>query len=110
MKLVSTIIGSIFLLQLLPGHANSEAVSQLPEPEVGADSWIMIEIWPDVRDITLSAYFLDSSYAKNRNLCEATKQVFDREQEAKSEDSGKKFSSYRICLSLNDAKAQGYFR
>jgi hypothetical protein len=35
----------------------------------------MIEVWPDVKAMTLSAYFLDGSTEKNRNLCEATKRV-----------------------------------
>lgn len=68
----------------------------------------MIEMWPEVNDITLSAYFLDLSYEKNKNLCSATKRVFDRDQEAQSKSGGKPMSSYRLCMSVNDALAQGY--
>ena len=32
------------------------------------------------QDITLAAYFLNLSYEKNKNLFNATKRVFDREQ------------------------------
>jgi hypothetical protein len=32
------------------------------------------------QDITLAAYFLNLSYEKNKNLSNATKRVFDREQ------------------------------
>ena len=88
----------------------TEPVAQLFEPELNADSWIMIEIWPDVRDITLSAYFLDFTYRKNRGLCEATKRVFDREQEWKAKAEGKENSSYRLCLSVSEARLRGYFR
>jgi len=70
----------------------------------------MVEIWPEVKDITLAAYFLDFSYEKNRNLCEATKRVFDRDQEAQSKTLGREMSSYRSCMSVNDAIAQKYIR
>jgi hypothetical protein len=68
----------------------------------------MIEIWPDVQAITLSAYFLDGSSEKNRNLCEATKRVFDRDQDQRSKTLKKTFSSYRFCMSLNSAVQEGY--
>lgn len=84
--------------------------AKLPSPTVNKDSWVMVEIWPEVRDITLAAYFLDFSYEKNRNLCEATKIVFDRDQDARSKSSGKEMSSYRRCMSLHDAIAQSYIR
>jgi len=81
---------------------------KLPTPELNADSWVLLEVWPDVGYITLSAYFLDFAYEKNKNLCEAAKRVFDRDQEARSKEQGKKFSSYRLCLSVNDAVSKGY--
>lgn len=73
------------------------------------ESWIMLEIWPDVNDITLAAYFLDHSSEKNHNLCTAAKRVFDREQQTQAEKQGRTLSSYRICLSVPEARAQGYF-
>ena len=95
---------------MTPLTAIAEPVAQLPEPELNADSWVMIEIWPDVRDITLSAYFLDFSDEKNRNLCEVTKRVFDRDSESRAKAAGKKFSSYRLCLSVGEARSRGYFQ
>jgi hypothetical protein len=50
----------------------------------------MIEVWPDVQSVTLSAYFLDFAYEKNRNRCHATKRVFDRDQEARARSESKK--------------------
>ncbi len=91
-------------------HAVAEPIATLPSPRVNSDSWVIIEVWPEVRSITLSAFFLDSSYEKNRNLCEAAKRVFDREQEARAKEADREFSSYRLCLSVVDARAQGYFR
>jgi hypothetical protein len=85
-----------------------DVARKLPKPELNSDSWILIEVWPDVKDVTLSAYFLDFSHTKNKNLCEATKRVFDREQETRSKEQGKKFSSYRVCMSVSDATSQGY--
>jgi hypothetical protein len=84
-------------------------IGKISPPELDSDSWIMVEIWPDVQDVTLTAYFLDSLNEKNRNLCEATKRVFDRDQDAKVKAGGT-FSSYRECLSVTDARSRGYFR
>ena len=83
-------------------------LSKLPAPRVDQNSWIMIEIWPEVQDITLAAYFLDFSYEKNSNLCSEAKRVFDSEAAAKEKLQNKKFSSYRVCMSLDDAVKQGY--
>jgi hypothetical protein len=57
------------------GFAATPNFDRLPHPRLNDDSWIMIEVWPDVKAMTLSAYFLDGSTEKNRNLCEATKRV-----------------------------------
>jgi hypothetical protein len=94
----------------LVAEAENPLSTRLPSPEINKDSWVMVEIWPDVSDITLSTYFLDFSYEKNRSLCEATKRVFDRDQEARSKGSGREISSYRLCMSVNDAVSQGYIR
>jgi hypothetical protein len=69
---------------------------------------MLIEIWPEVRDITLSAYFLHFSNEKNENLCEATKRALDRDQDARAEKSHRKFTSYRLCLPVSQARAEGY--
>jgi hypothetical protein len=90
------------------GFGAESTIARLPPPRLNQDTWIMIEIWPDVQAITLSAYFLDFSSEKNRNLCESTKRVFDRDQDLRSKTLKKAFSSYRLCMSLSDAIRQGY--
>jgi hypothetical protein len=82
--------------------------SPLPYPEVNADTWVLIEIWPAVGDITLSAYFMDFSTEKNQNLCEAIKRVLDRDAAAVAKSQKREATSYRQCLSLADAMAKGY--
>ena len=111
MKLRTVILACILATTtVFPAAGQPRASATLPEPELNDDSWVMIEIWPEVDDITLSAYFLDFSYGKNKTLCDATKHVFDRDAKRREEQLGKKFSSYRLCMSVNDAKAQGYIR
>src|SRR5688572_23207244 len=78
--------------------ANPTAV-RLPSPEM-----------PVVQDITLSAYFLDVSPDKNKNLCEAVKRVLDRDQETRPKEEGKPSTSYRLCFSINEAIAEGYIK
>jgi hypothetical protein len=90
------------------GFPANPNIGPLPAPRLDQDTWVMTEIWPDVQAITLSAYFLEGSSEKNRDLCEATKRVFDREQEQRSKTLKKTFSSYRFCMSLNSAIQQGY--
>jgi hypothetical protein len=80
----------------------------LPYPEVNADTWVLIEIWPAVGDITLSAYFMDFSVEKNRNLCEAIKRALDRDAIALAKSQKREATSYRQCLSLGNAAAKGY--
>ena len=65
------------------GLGADSKLDRVPAPRVNQDSWVMIEVWPDVQSITLAAYFLDSSFERNKRLCEATKTVFDRDQEAR---------------------------
>jgi hypothetical protein len=99
---------AIFCLVCKAVFGAEPAIGRLPPPRLGQDTWIMIEVWPDVQGITLSAYFLDISHDKNRNLCEATKRVFDREQDQRSKALKKTFTSYRFCMSLNSAVQEGY--
>ena len=82
----------------------------VPNPSLDPTSWVLLEFWPDVEDITVSAYFLEGSSARNENLCMATKRVFDREQEARSKALGREFTSYRVCLPVSKARAEGYIR
>lgn len=100
-------IGALTLL--LTHHAVAEPIATIPAPEINDESWVMLEIWTEVKNITLAAYFLDYSSIKNRNLCEAAKRVFDREQQMQEEKHGRQMSSYRICLSVPEARSQGYF-
>lgn len=112
MKRIITIVAPILLFVGL-SLASNPTKATLPQPEVNKDSWVMIEIWPlaqDITYITFAAYFLDFSYEKNRNLCDAAKKVFDRDQEVQSKERGKPFTSYRLCMSVNDARSQGYIQ
>jgi hypothetical protein len=100
------------LLWALPLAAEAQsqplAYGPLPKPQVNASSWVLIEIWPEVRDITLSAYFLDFSYEKNKNLCQAAKGALDRDQDARAHKARRKFTSYRLCLPVSQARDEGY--
>ncbi len=105
----TTVLGLI-LVSLVSASSDAGVVAGLPEPELNASSWIMIEVWPAVSDVTLSAYFLDFSSEKNRSLCHATMRVFDRDQEARAKAANTKYSSYRLCLPVPEACSHGYFR
>lgn len=80
----------------------------LPFPEVNPDTWVLIEYWPTVKDITLSAYFMDFSSEKNRNLCGAAKKAIDRDAAAQAKQQGISATAYRKCYTLRDAIANGY--
>jgi hypothetical protein len=80
----------------------------LPYPVVNADIWVLIEIWPTVGDITLSAYFMDFSSRKNQNLCEATKRALDRDAVALAKEQKREATSNRQCLTISDAVKAGY--
>ena len=110
LKIVAAIAVGILMLAIMPkiGASADLKLSKLPAPRVDQNSWIMIEIWPEVQNITLAAYFLDFSYEKNSNLCSEAKRVFDSEAAAKEKLQNKKFSSYRVCMSLSDAVKEGY--
>jgi hypothetical protein len=110
--ILSWYIAATALLITLPATSQAQskalAYGPLPRPEVNADSWVLIEIWPEVRDVTLSAYFLHSSYEKNQNLCDAIKRALDRDQDARAQKAHQKFTSYRLCLPVSQARAEGY--
>lgn len=99
----------VFLALLIAMSAGAQ-VTPAAQPRLDADSWVMIEIWPEVRDITLTAFFLDFSFNRNKNLCIATKRVFDRDQNARAQAADRELSSYRLCLPVPQARAEGYFR
>src|SRR5262249_46609934 len=110
LKLVAAIAVGMIMIGIVSKLAASAdlKLSKLPAPRVDQNSWIMIEVWPEAQDITLAAYFLDNTYEKNRNLCSEAKRVFDSGAAAKEKLQKKKFSSFRLCLSLDDAVKQGY--
>ena len=100
----------IGLLGVLPPSAFSQELKfgPVPYPEVNPDTWVLIEIWPAVGDITLAAYFMDTWSQKNQNLCEATKRALDRDAEALAKAQGREATSYRQCFTLRDAVRKGY--
>ena len=110
LKRVAAIVAAILMLGVVSKIVAGAdlKLSKLPAPRVDQNSWIMIQIWPEVQDITLAAYFLDFSYERNSNLCSEAKRVFDSGAAAKEKLQKKKFSSYRLCMSLDDAVKQGY--
>ena len=92
LKLVAAIVGGMLMLGIVSKLAASADLKlrKLPAPRVDQNSWIMIEIWPEVQDITLAAYFLDFSYEKNSNLCSEAKRVFDSGGSGERETTEKK--------------------
>jgi len=110
-------IYSFLCLFLLSGVLSADISVKITNPELDKNSWLMIEVWPDVMDVTLTAYFLDYTFDKNKALCKATKRVFDREQEFHQNEVRRKtgnsefiMNSFRKCLSVNEARSLGYFQ
>ena len=85
-------------------------VTPLSDPRIDSGSWVIIEVWPDVDNITFAAYFLSPSADANRSTCEAVKRALDREQIDREREQGRRFTSYRLCLSVAQARAEGYIR
>jgi hypothetical protein len=110
LKLVPAIAVGMLMFGIVSKLAASAdlKLSKLPVPKVDQNSWIMIEVWPEIQNITFAAYFLDFSYEKNSNLCSEAKSVFDSGAAAKEKLQKKTFSSFRLCMSLSDAVKQGY--
>lgn len=79
-----------------------------PYPEIDGNTVVLIEIWPTVGDITFHAYFMDTSPARNLNLCLAGKSVFDRDAEAMAKAQNRTATAYRQCLTLPQAVSKGY--
>jgi len=107
MKYPIFLLAVVFLMVSFGTALSKTALRPLVKPEINADSWVMLEIWPEVNDITLSAYFLDYHAQKNKSLCQATKIVFDRDQQAREKQLKKKLTSYRRCLPVEDAIKDG---
>jgi hypothetical protein len=79
-----------------------------PFPKVNPDTWVLIEYWPRVKDITLTAYFMESSSQRNSNLCAATKRALDRDAEHLATKEGTSPTAWRKCYTLRDAIREGY--
>jgi hypothetical protein len=100
----------ILVVLVMPLAAQSDELKYrpLPYPAVNADTWVLLEIWPTVGDITLSAYFMDATSRKNQILCEATKRSLDRDAAVQALEQMREFSSDRQCLTISDAVKAGY--
>ena len=94
----------------LTAKAQMPKFNPLPYPVVNTDTWVLIEIWPDVGDITLSAYFMDFSSGKNQNLCEATKRSLDRDAVTLAKQQKREATSTRQCLTVLAATQAGYIK
>jgi hypothetical protein len=83
-------------------------LTPVPYPAVNADTWVLIEIWPTVGAITLSAFFMDATSKKNESLCEATKRALDRDATALANAQKREYTTHRHCMTLGDAEKAGY--
>jgi hypothetical protein len=106
--LVGALIVAFALVPPLAAQGDELKYTPLPYPVVNADTWVLVEIWPTVGDITLSAYFMDFSGRKNQNLCEATKRALDRDGAAFAKLTKRETTSYIQCLTIRDAVNAGY--
>lgn len=70
----------------------------------------MIEVWPTVKDITLSAYFVSESDWKSSTLCEMVKRALDQVSTSEARAQGREPSSYRSCMTIRDAVSRGYIQ
>jgi hypothetical protein len=101
-------IGVLLALSSSIGLSAQLNYGPVPHPVVGPDAWVLIEVWPTVKDITLSAYFLSDTSKKNQNLCEATKRALDRDAAALAKEQKREATSFRECLTVRDAVRMGY--
>jgi hypothetical protein len=107
MRAVLFLVG---LFSPLAAHGTELKYGPLPYPEVNADTWVLIEIWPEVGDITLSAYFMDATSRKNQRLCEATIRSLDRDAAVLAKERKRESTSYWQCLTIRDAVRAGYVK
>ena len=75
----------------------SELGSKPSYPLVREGGYVLLEIWPAVKEITLSAFFLDDSDGRSRKLCETVKKSLDHEAEIRAREQKKTFTSFRIA-------------
>lgn len=90
-------------------HPN-QVISRPAYPIASDAGYVLLEIWPRVRDITLTAYFLDAMDERSRNFCEVTKKALDSDAKARSNEQQTKFTSYRFCMTIKDAVARGWIK
>ena len=109
---MKVIFGSVVLVVVLASPLTTQRqelkYGPLLYPQVNAETWVLIEIWQAVHDITLSAYFMDFSSGKNKNLCEATKLSLDRDATTRAKEQKLASTSFRQCLTIDDAVKRGY--
>jgi hypothetical protein len=104
-----TVLSSLALLVALAATAGEPLnYGPKPFPEVNPDTWVLIEYWPLVKDITLTAYFMEFSSERNGNLCAAAKRALDRDAEQLAKKEGKPPTAWRKCYTLRDAVREGY--
>ena len=87
---------------------NVDVAVPVPSPSLGEAAWVMLEIWPTVKDVTLVAYFLNDLSGKNQNLCAATKAAIDRDAAATAKAQGVKPTAYRLCMTVADARKRRF--
>lgn len=104
----SVVFALALTMPLAVAHSGELQYGPLPYPAVNSETWVLIEIWPTVGDITLSAYFLGSTNRRNENLCNAAKGSLDRDAAAEARDQKRESTSYRQCLTIKDAVEKGY--
>lgn len=85
-----------------------ELLSRPQYPEVSDSGYVLIEVWPVVRHITLVVYFLDALDVRSQRLCEATKRSLDRNARALAREQNRTSTSYRLCMTIKDAVHLGY--
>jgi hypothetical protein len=87
---------------------SEDLLSRPAYPVVREGGYVLLEIWPTVRDITVSAFFLDDRDEKSRNLCESVKKSLDHDAEIRAREQNTTFSSYRKCMTIRDAARDGW--
>jgi len=116
MKTSASFVLAMALTSPLATHADEPPTVVWPEqlrwkpqyPVVRESGYVLLEVWPLVKDVTLSAFFFDELDEKSRNLCESIKAALDRDAAVRAREAGEKFTSYRMCMTVRDAVRQGW--